>query len=128
MSYRHFDRHPDAIDFPFGFGLSYTSFAVSNVTISETKLGKNGDMTVRAEVSNTGSVAGSEVVQVYVGGPSEGPTISIDCPRSSLPGSPKSPWNRARRLTLPSQSTRSMLLTGLKNRTKGSSRLEFTRS
>jgi beta-glucosidase len=51
---------------PFGFGLSYTTFTVTNVTVSPTTIGPAGRAEVTAEVTNTGSVKGDEVVQLYV--------------------------------------------------------------
>jgi beta-glucosidase len=53
--------------FPFGFGLSYTTFAYSNLTLSRTTLAPDGRLRVTADVTNTGGVAGDEVVQLYVG-------------------------------------------------------------
>jgi len=52
--------------YPFGFGLSYTTFAWSNLRISNTSLGRDGSITVSVEVQNTGKRAGDEVVQLYV--------------------------------------------------------------
>jgi beta-glucosidase len=53
--------------FPFGFGLSYTTFAYSNLTLSRTTLAPDGRLRVTADVTNTGGVAGDEIVQLYVG-------------------------------------------------------------
>lgn len=68
VGYRYFETIPDAKDtvrYPFGFGLSYTNFEVSNVLAGEEK----GLITVSATVKNTGSYAGKEVVQVYFSAP-----------------------------------------------------------
>src|SRR5262249_21151870 len=51
---------------PFGFGLSYTTFAVTNVKVTPTAIGPGGRAEVTADVANTGSVKGDEVVQLYV--------------------------------------------------------------
>jgi beta-glucosidase len=52
--------------YPFGFGLSYTTFTVTNVSVSPGAIGPAGHAEVTAEVTNTGAVAGDEVVQMYV--------------------------------------------------------------
>jgi beta-glucosidase len=52
--------------FPFGFGLSYTSFEVGAPQLSAAKIGVDGSVKVTVEVRNTGKVAGDEVVQLYV--------------------------------------------------------------
>lgn len=52
--------------FPFGFGLSYTTFAYSNLKITPDKPGRTSPVTVSFDVENTGSVAGDEVPQLYL--------------------------------------------------------------
>lgn len=52
--------------YPFGFGLSYTTFSYGNLTISPAEVGVNGSVTISVDVRNTGSRAGDEVVQLYV--------------------------------------------------------------
>ena len=65
VGYRHFDRQPETILYPFGFGLSYTSFAYSDL-----KAERSGEeLTIRVTVTNTGKYSGREVVQIYVGAP-----------------------------------------------------------
>jgi beta-glucosidase len=56
--------------FPFGFGLSYTTFAFSRLTVSPQTTGPDGPISVSFDVRNTGRRAGAEVAQVYVGDPS----------------------------------------------------------
>jgi beta-glucosidase-like glycosyl hydrolase len=56
--------------FPFGFGLSYTSFSFSGLSITPGTGTANGPVTVTANVTNTGTKSGSEVAQLYVGHPS----------------------------------------------------------
>ena len=63
VGYRGYDKANKAPLYPFGYGLSYTSFAYSNMTVA-----KDGDkFKVAVDVKNTGAKAGAEVVQVYVG-------------------------------------------------------------
>jgi beta-glucosidase len=52
--------------YPFGFGLSYTTFQYSNLKTNTNKLDINGELTVSVDVKNTGSRTGDEVVQLYV--------------------------------------------------------------
>ena len=52
--------------YPFGFGLSYTTFAYSNLKLSAKSLDEKNNLTVRVDIKNTGSRAGEEVVQMYV--------------------------------------------------------------
>lgn len=53
--------------FPFGYGLSYTSFKYSDLKVSKTVFGKNEQVEVSASVTNTGTKEGKEVVQMYLG-------------------------------------------------------------
>ncbi|MBF0695464.1 MAG: beta-glucosidase BglX [Flavobacterium sp.] len=52
--------------YPFGYGLSYTTFEYSNLKMSGDKLNKNGELTVSVDLKNTGKVDGKEVVQMYI--------------------------------------------------------------
>jgi len=52
--------------YPFGFGLSYTTFSVGNVRLSKRRMTSTGSAEVLADVTNTGTRAGSEVVQMYI--------------------------------------------------------------
>jgi len=52
--------------FPFGFGISYTTFEIGAPSLSAAKIARNGSVNVTVEVRNTGKVAGDEVVQLYV--------------------------------------------------------------
>ena len=64
VGYRYYDKAGLKVRFPFGYGLSYTSFSYSDLRISGRK--------VSFRIGNTGSVAGAEVVQLYVAPPSGG--------------------------------------------------------
>jgi beta-glucosidase len=52
--------------YPFGFGLSYTTFSIANLKVSKAQIKPGQSVSVTAEVSNTGKVAGDEVVQLYI--------------------------------------------------------------
>lgn len=68
VGYRHLDRENVVPEFPFGFGLSYTTFALRNLQIdSVDSTAAQPNVHVKVDVKNTGAVAGAEVVQVYVG-------------------------------------------------------------
>ena len=67
IGYRHYDKHGIAPLFPFGFGLSYTRFALADLAIDASSFETGGSVTVSVTVANTGERAGSEVVQLYVG-------------------------------------------------------------
>ncbi|MCL2488811.1 MAG: fibronectin type III-like domain-contianing protein, partial [Oscillospiraceae bacterium] len=58
--------------YPFGYGLSYTNFTVTNVTVDKTAAAANDKLQVTATVTNTGDVKGAEVVQVYFKAPNAG--------------------------------------------------------
>lgn len=66
VGYRYYDSAKKEVLFPFGFGLSYTSFEYSDMTISENKISDDQTITCSLKVKNTGDVAGAEIVQFYV--------------------------------------------------------------
>jgi beta-glucosidase len=66
VGYRYYDRKGIEPLFPFGHGLSYTTFAYSNLRVSPRSATSNEVVRVRVDVTNTGKVAGKEVVQLYV--------------------------------------------------------------
>ncbi|MDD5502023.1 MAG: glycoside hydrolase family 3 C-terminal domain-containing protein [Candidatus Thermoplasmatota archaeon] len=65
--YRYFDKNNLEPLFPFGYGLSYTTFEYSNMKIDKSIIGLDGKVKVSVDVKNTGDVAGDEVVQLYIG-------------------------------------------------------------
>ena len=69
VGYRWYDDKGLTPLFPFGYGLSYTSFKVSNLSLSSRSLSENGQIRASVDVTNTGSRAGAEVVQLYLSDP-----------------------------------------------------------
>ncbi len=67
VGYRYYDKKEMPVLFPFGFGLSYTTFACSNLRLSGAKITDQETLTATVTVTNTGSRAGKTVVQLYVG-------------------------------------------------------------
>jgi len=67
--YRYLDRNGDTPELEFGFGLSYTTFSVDNLRADQTEAGAGDTVTFTVDVTNTGDVAGAEVVQLYVSYP-----------------------------------------------------------
>lgn len=65
VGYRHFDKDGIQPLFPFGYGLSYTTFKYSHLKLSSAKLAADGRVTVSVNVKNTGDRAGAEVVELY---------------------------------------------------------------
>ena len=68
--------------YQFGYGLSYTTFSVSNLRLSSATVGSNGSVTASVDVTNTGARAGGEVVQLYI----HDPVASISQPVRRLRG------------------------------------------
>ncbi len=68
VGYRYWDQYNQAPLFPFGFGLSYTTFTMKGTGV---KANADGGATVNVQVKNTGKRAGGEVIEVYLGFPKE---------------------------------------------------------
>ena len=66
IGYRYYDKKRIAPLFPFGHGLSYTTFTYGELELSAVEVGPDGTLTARIAVTNTGTRAGQEVVQFYV--------------------------------------------------------------
>lgn len=66
VGYRWYEANRKPVNFPFGFGLSYTTFKISDIRVSSDTVTKEAPITVHVTVQNTGRVAGAEVVQLYV--------------------------------------------------------------
>jgi beta-glucosidase len=68
VGYRYYDKKKMNVLFPFGHGLSYTSFSYANLRLSAAAVKDTQTLEVSVDVTNTGSMAGKEVVQLYVSG------------------------------------------------------------
>ncbi len=66
VGYRYYDKKKIDVLFPFGFGLSYTTFAYSNLRVDKDEMDDTDTLTVSVDVINTGSVFGKEIIELYV--------------------------------------------------------------
>lgn len=66
VGYRFFESALKPVQYPFGFGLSYTTFEYSDLKISSNKIKEDDKLKVTFKVKNTGDVAGAEIAQLYV--------------------------------------------------------------
>jgi beta-glucosidase len=78
--YRYFSTFNVPVSYEFGYGLSFTKFEYSNLKLSSANFSKN--ITVSVTVKNTGTVAGKEIVQLYL----KAPGIALDKPSCELKG------------------------------------------
>jgi len=65
--YTLFDKKNIEVAYPFGFGMSYTSYRYDNLRVLTPQLSPNGTLSVQVDITNSGEMAGEEVVQLYVG-------------------------------------------------------------
>ena len=82
VGYRWYDTKEIPVQFPFGHGLSYTTFEYSNAKAAKPSMTASGTLKVSVDVANTGDYDGAEVVQLYVADPE----ASIDRPAKELNG------------------------------------------
>ena len=80
VGYRHFDKHGIQPEFPFGFGLSYTEFELSNAKLSQKSHSGNDPISLSVDIRNKGPYRGAEVIQIY----SSKPVSDIDRPVREL--------------------------------------------
>ncbi|MCD4685769.1 MAG: glycoside hydrolase family 3 C-terminal domain-containing protein, partial [Anaerolineae bacterium] len=66
IGYRYYEAKDAPVQFPFGYGLSYTTFEYSNLTLDAAQITDTDNLTLTVDVTNTGTRAGKTVVQVYV--------------------------------------------------------------
>ena len=82
VGYRYFDKHDITPQYPFGYGLSYTTFDYSDLKITPGKVSNGQAVTVSLKIRNRGARAGAEVVQLYV----HDGHASVDHPVKELKG------------------------------------------
>ena len=82
VGYRYYDKRKIVPLFPFGHGLSYTDFTYSDIEVLPERISNTDSVTVTATVTNSGKVAGREVVQLYV----RDPVASVQRPEKELRG------------------------------------------
>jgi beta-glucosidase len=66
VGYRYYDTHKYPVRYPFGYGLSYTTFAYSNFVMDKKEMSDTDRITVLVDVTNTGNRSGKEVIQLYI--------------------------------------------------------------
>ena len=66
VGYRWYEKHKISPLFPFGYGLSYTTFRYDGIELSKTDMEENEELQVTVSVTNTGSIDGKEIVELYV--------------------------------------------------------------
>ncbi len=67
LGYRYYDTHQYPVRYPFGYGLSYTTFAYREMALSQSQLSDDDTLQVDVTIANTGTMDGYETVQLYVG-------------------------------------------------------------
>ena len=82
VGYRWYSTQEIPVQFPFGHGLSYTTFEYSNAKAAKSSMKADGTLKVSVDVTNAGAVDGAEVVQLYIADPES----SIDRPVKELKG------------------------------------------
>ena len=82
VGYRWYDTKDIPVQFPFGHGLSYTTFEYSNAKAAKPSMTVSGTLKVSVDVANTGDYDGAEVVQLYIADPE----ASVDRPAKELKG------------------------------------------
>lgn len=66
VGYRYYDKKEMPVRYPFGYGLSYTTFTYSNLKLDKTAMKDTDTLTVSVDVTNSGSREGKEIIQLYV--------------------------------------------------------------
>ena len=103
LTYKHFKGD---VLYPFGYGLSYTKFSYSKLSLNASSVGACDTFSITVTISNTGGVDGDEVVQVYATQHPDGALASVPrprqgqgarCGRASAPAPPRHACRSARR-------------------------------
>ena len=66
IGYRYYEKAKKAVRYPFGYGLSYTTFEYSDIKLDKASMTENDNLTVSFRIKNTGDVSGYEIAQLYV--------------------------------------------------------------
>ncbi len=66
IGYRYYEKADKSVRYPFGFGLSYTTFEYSDIKLDKASMSEDDTLTVTCKIKNTGDVAGYEIAQLYV--------------------------------------------------------------
>lgn len=82
VGYRYYDQKQITPAYPFGFGLSYTNFEYSNITVNKKELSDTENVIVSVKVKNIGKIKGKEIVQLYI----RDDTSSVIRPKKELKG------------------------------------------
>jgi len=96
VGYRHFDTKNIEPLFPFGYGLSYTTFAYENLTIDKKKIRGDDVLKVSVDITNTGKINGKEIVQLYI----QDVQSSVERPLKELKGFKKINLNSGQMKTI----------------------------
>ena len=82
VGYRYYEKKKFPVAYPFGFGLSYTTWRYSNLRLSQNFFRDTDNLTVQVDVTNTGKVPGKEIIELYV----ENGVASVSRPIKELKG------------------------------------------
>ena len=96
VGYRYYDKKKMPVLFPFGHGLSYTTFEYEEISVSRKKASELDSVRVSVKVKNAGNRAGKEVVQLYVSAPG----VLANRPPKELKGFKRFTLSREKRLSL----------------------------